>query len=79
MICVFIYELVLNAKQQGSPFSFKVSERTLLRYGERYQSILACRKSYVGPIVKCINFRRRSFPALYEIGRLCTTVDAVWL
>lgn len=26
MVAVFIYELVLNAKNQGSPFSFKVSQ-----------------------------------------------------
>jgi hypothetical protein len=67
MIAVFIYELVLNSQEQGSPVSFKVC---YLLPELRYLTVLACCESDARTIVKRTNIRGRPFPALHE-GRRC--------
>ena len=65
MIAVFIYELVVNARAQGSPLSFHVGQ--LPRAHVRRSNLsVAHRQSNAGTIWKCIDQCRRSLPTMHE-------------
>ena len=81
MVGVFINELVVNARAQGSPLSFKVrglSDSILMV--NIHQFCLACRESNAGPIVECAYQSRCSFSALHEIdsGPLLFYINAMY-
>ena len=78
MVAVFIYELVVNARAQGSPFSFHVGQLTHAHVRRSNLNVAFC-QSDAGTVWKCIDPRGRSLSAVHEDGffRSCHTANAV--
>jgi hypothetical protein len=75
MVGVLIYELVVNAREQGSPISLKV--RLASSSGEGADSELnpACRESNVGTVLDGINQPRCTVPSLHEVSHRSTSLS----
>ena len=71
MIAVFIYELVVNAQAQGSPFSFHVSQRSAAHDCCSNPSVARC-QSNAGTIWKCTDPGRRSLSTMHEERFVCS-------
>jgi hypothetical protein len=66
MVGVFINELVVNIKAQGTPVSFKVCNSYMSIIFVIDFSSASC-KPYAWAVRKCIDQFRCSFPAMHEI------------
>lgn len=78
MVAVFIYELVVNAQAQGSPFSFHVGQLPAAHDCWPNLNVARC-KSNAGTIWKCIDPSRRSLSTMHEerFVRSCDTSNAM--
>ena len=65
MLGVFIYELVLNAKNQGTPISFHVSMSMFMRGLYAYDWI-ACSKPHAGAISERPHQRWGTLSAMHD-------------
>ena len=78
MVAVFIYELVVNARAQGSPLSFHVGQ--LPHAHVRCSNLsVALPQSDAGTIWKCVDPGGRSLSTMHEDGsfRSSHTANAV--
>jgi len=67
MVCVFINELVVNSRAQGTPVSFKVCKIGRPMNVECFPiRPKAHSKPHVGPFVKCANQYGSPFSRLHE-------------
>jgi hypothetical protein len=71
MVAVFIYELVVNAQAQGSPFSFHVGQIPDAHNCWSNLSVARC-QSNAGTIWKCIDPGRRSLSTMHEERFVCS-------
>jgi hypothetical protein len=78
MVAVFIYELVVNARAQGTPLSFHVGQLPHAHVRCANLSVALC-QSDAGTIWKCIDPGRRSLSTMHEdcSFRSCHTANAV--
>jgi hypothetical protein len=72
MVAVFIYELVVNARAQGTPVSFKVCCWALSSQFCTMNNPIAGRQSYARSIFKCSHQCRGSVSSLHEASRSST-------
>lgn len=68
MLGVFIYELVLNGKNQGTPISFHASNLRTLQWLLELMYIAARGKPHARSIAECTHQRGRALSSLYERG-----------
>ena len=71
MIAVFIYELVVNAQAQGSPFSFHVGQRPDAHDCRSNLSVARC-QSNARTIWECIDPGGRSLSTMHEECFVCS-------
>lgn len=67
MVAVFIYELVLNAREQGSPISLKVNGISTHSSPQNPYTAAACDQPNVGSLLKCPYQSWGSLSTLYEV------------
>ena len=79
MIAVFVYELVTNARQQGSPISLKVNGILAHLSPPKAYTTVACDQPNVGPILECPYQPWGSLSTLYEICQPSSSINTSWL
>ena len=72
MVAVFIYELVLNAREQGSPISLRVCADYTLNLNEILFDVIARRESNARTVFIRTHQLRCTVPSLYERGQRST-------
>ena len=75
MGAVLIYELALNGKAQGNPFSFKVCVISSYIASNRCSLTLAGREPHARSVAKCSHQCRREVPAMHEERSRSSTND----
>jgi len=80
MLGVFVYELILNSREQGSPLSFKVSADLIaLRSVASYDNFSAYHQPHVRALIKRSCESWSSLPSVHEICPASTTHNTAWL